>query len=326
MGSAVTGANIPAGATVASIVNSTTITLSTAATAGAAENLTFGSALGSTYSGGTVINEGTLNLDGATLGTVTIPAGGFTIIGAQTGIAATTVNMNGVGGQIDATNNVTLVGKATLNLVGNNTFNSLTFTNNGTDGTPTVTNVGVLTLSSLNPISATSNNAIFVNTLSGGTVNLSPGVNTFNIGDIQIGGVDYTQIGSNSGAVATLSISSIIGQAGPGTSIIKAGNGLLQLGGANTFDSGFDLAAGGLIIAASSNITTVNTAPASGPLGGGANSILDGQWPGQPAWVGGQYQHRHWPQHLQRLCGGGDQRSRYSAGSHRDCNSIPSEP
>ena len=273
-GDTVTGANIPAGTTVSSVNNGTTITISTAATAGIAESLVFGSATGNTYSGGTVINEGTVNLDGATLGTVTIPAGGLTIIGSPTAIGATTVNMVNVGGQIDPSNVVTLLGRSTLNLVGNNTLNSLVFNNNGGEGTPTITNVGTLTLTNLNPITATSNNALFINTLSGGTIALAQGVNNFNIGAIQTGGVSYTNLGFNTGTIATMSISSIIGQTGLGTSIVKTGNGILQLSGANTFDSGFDLAAGGLIIAAGSNITTVNTAPASGPLGGGPNSTF----------------------------------------------------
>ncbi len=234
------------------------MTLSAAPTSATGSmSLIFGNGGGNSYSGRTVVNEGTLNLDGSALGAVVIPAGGLTIVGSPTGIGATTVNENLFGGQIDARNDVTIIGRSTLNMVGNNTFNSLTFSNNGGEGNPTVTNVGVLTLMTPNSITATSSNAATVSTLSGGTVTLPQGVNTFSIGDIQAAGVSYTNIGANSGTVATLAISSIITQAGAGTSIVKTGNGLLQLSGANTFDSGINLTAGGLIIGANSNITTV---------------------------------------------------------------------
>jgi autotransporter-associated beta strand protein len=139
---------------------------------------------------------------------------------------------------------------------------------------PTVTNpVTVLNLTSSTPITATSNNAAFVSIISGGTLIIPAGVDTFNIGDIQIAGVDYTQIGSYSGTVATLNITSVIAQGGSGTSINKTGNGLLQLSGQNTFDSGVNVMAGGLIIGASSTPITVGSAVTSGPLGLGPLTV-----------------------------------------------------
>jgi autotransporter-associated beta strand protein len=83
------------------------------------------------YTGGTVVNSGTLNLSSATASAV-IPTGGLTI-------GSGTVTMNGVSNQIHASNVVTMRGAATLNLFGNNTLAGLIF---DADGSNTALNIG----------------------------------------------------------------------------------------------------------------------------------------------------------------------------------------
>ena len=194
VGQPVSGPGIAAGTMVAAVTGSSTITLSTAATSTGSQSLTFGT--GSTsapsYSGGTVIDQGTVNLSGPGVGTVVIPAGGLTLVGTQAGITATTLNVGvssfngnivGIGGQIDPSNDVTMIGKTILNLAGINTLHSLTFTNNGGDGAPTVNvaptgtvPVSILNLSSASPITASiGTNPSQVSLLSAGTVGLAPG-------------------------------------------------------------------------------------------------------------------------------------------------------
>ena len=292
IGEPVFGTNIPVGALVASVINGTSITLTSAATGGASPavtSLTFGVSSGNSYSGGTVVNEGTLNLAGGAPGTLTIPAGNLTIIGAQTGISATVVNVGvtdvggnivGIGGQFDPSTIINVVGKSTLNLSGINSINSLTFNNNGTDGAPTVnvaatTTVpaGVLNLTSSTPITATSNNpANFVSTIATGTLNLAVGADTMNIGPVQINNLTVTQL------VPTLNITSAItGIAG--TSITKTGLGLLELTNTtSTFDSGVNLTAGGIEIGNSSTPTTAHSAVTGGPLGLGTFTIASGTY------------------------------------------------
>lgn len=216
-----------------------------------------------TYSGGTVVNQGTLNLIGSG---VVIPAGGLTI---NNGVVAMLTNS----GQIDPSTDVTLVGTAYLTLAGglgqNNTLHSITFNNNGGTSNPTVTNQtnSILTLTSSTPVTVTSNNAGTLPVISGGYLALSSGANTFSIQGPTLGGVDYTQIG------AALYISSVI--TGTGASITKTDSGLLQLVGQNTFTGGIDVQGGGLILGTSSTSTIPNTL-VSGPLGLGPVSFADG--------------------------------------------------
>ena len=292
VGQPVSGPGIPAGTMVAAVTSSSAITLSTAATSTGSQSLTFGT--GSTsapgYSGGTVIDQGTVNLSGPGVGTVVIPAGGLTLVGTQAGITATTLNVGvssfnsnivGIGGQIDASNDVTMIGKTILNLAGINTLHSLTFTNNGGDGAPTVNvaptgtvPVSILDLSSSSPITASvGTNPSQTSVLSGGTVGLAPGTNTLDVEPIQINGTTVTQI------VPNLSITSVIagiGSTGNGVGILKTGAGLLQLSGASTFDQGVTLSNGGIAIGASSTGTAAGSSLTSGPLGIGTFNIGNG--------------------------------------------------
>ncbi|HEY5315429.1 MAG TPA: autotransporter-associated beta strand repeat-containing protein, partial [Pirellulales bacterium] len=227
-----------------------------------------------TYSGGTIVDEGTLNLDG-TAGTVLIPAaGGLTIVGAPTafGTATTVQEGNGIGGQIAAGTTVTIDGRSTLALAGNETLNSLVFNNNGGGGAPTVTVPAgtTLTLSNSSPITATSNNPSQVAIVSGGFLALNAGANTISAGPIQINGTTVTQI------VPTLNISSVI--TGVGASITANGGGLLELSGANTFDSGVNLSSGGIEVGASSTPSTAGSTVTSGPLGIGTFNIGTGTY------------------------------------------------
>jgi autotransporter-associated beta strand protein len=293
-GMTLTGTGIPAGSYVVSVDSATQVTLSQAATAnGSALSFTVGVSnmiinsviqdngfgnmvsliksgsgvlnlsASNTYTGGTIVDQGTLNLIGSG---VVIPAGGITINNA----VLTMLTNNG---QIAASNDVTLVGSSTLTLAGglglNNTLNSITFNNNGGSGTPVVnipTN-SILSLTSNAPMTVLNSNAATVPTISGGFLALASGANTFSVQGPTLGGLLYTQIGS------ALSISSVI--TGTGSSIIKTDTGLLQLSGQNTFDGGISVQNGGLILSGNSTSAVPNTL-VSGPLGIGAVSFASG--------------------------------------------------
>ncbi|MEZ0276919.1 MAG: autotransporter-associated beta strand repeat-containing protein, partial [Roseimicrobium sp.] len=214
-----------------------------------------------TYTGGTTVNQGVLQLVGD-VGTIVIPAGGLTLTGA-------TVTMVTNGGQIEASNDVTLNGSSTLTLVGNNTLGSLTFNNNGGSGNPTVTVGGILTLTDAAAVTVTTSNAMTLPVISGGTLALGAGVKTFDIGAPTAAGQAYTTFHPS------LSITSII----TGTATInKTGNGLLQLSGQSTFSGGLNVMAGGIIVGANSTATTLSTPGGlvSGPLGTGAVNMAVG--------------------------------------------------
>jgi autotransporter-associated beta strand protein len=176
-----------------------------------------------TYTGGTVVNQGTLNL--ASLGTgslaqvgnaanVVIP-GNLTINGGTQGTGST-VTMLLNAGQIAATSNVTINGKGTLTLAGGNALNNTTFDNTlasltfnnigGESQAPTVTNVAgsTLMLTSSSPITATSMNANTASTVTGGFLALATGSNTIAVAPIQLNGVTYAPL------VSGLTIASVI--------------------------------------------------------------------------------------------------------------------
>jgi len=287
-GMTITGTGIPAGSFVVSVDSPTQLTLSQNATAnGSALTFTigvnslivnsviadngFGNAVqlvksgpgitsltaNNTYTGGTIINQGTVNLAGSG---VVIPNGGLTLNG---GIVTMLTNA----GQIHSGNTATLNGSSTLTLAGNNTLTGLAFNNHGGTGTPTVTTGGILTLSSSTPLTVTSSNPTTFPTINGTLTLGAGGVNTFNIGAI-------THDGTPGGVLLVDSLPSVVVNAilnGPaGTSINKTGAGLLQLGGASTFDGGVNVTAGGIVLGANS------TAGANGPLGTGAATFASG--------------------------------------------------
>jgi autotransporter-associated beta strand protein len=216
-----------------------------------------------TYTGGTVVNQGTLTLAAAGLNGianhVVLPAGGLTINGG-------TVTMLTNQGQIDASNVVTLNGSSTLTLVGANTLNSLVFNNNGGTGNPTVNLGTMLTLTGATPITLSSMNAATLPVITGGTLVLSGGTKTLDVGAPTLFGSVYSDIRS------ALNIASII--TGDAT-INKTGVGLLQLSAQNTFTGALNVLQGGIVLGANST-GTVPTTMATSPLGLGAVTMSAG--------------------------------------------------
>ncbi len=239
-----------------------------------------------TYTGGTVVDQGTLELRGTNTGDVVIPStGGLTINGGIIGSTIiTTVQMfatagtNPTGqGQIGSGTDVTLNGRSALTLIGNNTLNSLTFNNNGGEVGPVVSPVGILTLT--NGVTASSNDASVAARITAGTLSLAAGAHLFAIDSIKLPGSStiYNTI------APTLTVSSLITGAG---SITKSGDGLAQFTGANTFTGGLTTTGtvGGIMLGASTNIATLvspglgvnTTAFINGPVGTGTLTIAPG--------------------------------------------------
>jgi autotransporter-associated beta strand protein len=189
------------------------------------------------YTGGTVVNGGTLTLAGTAAG-VTLPAGGLTINGG-------TVSLSGFAGQIAPANTVTLNGPSVLSLVGNNTLAGLVFNNEGGGVTnPTVntftagqgTNgAGTLTVGA-GGISASSSNVSSISTVVG-RIDLGASQNTISVDPILVNGVDIAPL------QAGLAIQGIIGAGG---GITKAGLGSLQLSGQEVYTGPTNVTAGGL--------------------------------------------------------------------------------
>ena len=176
------------------------------------------------YSGGTVVNQGTLTLGTQVPGTVTLPAGGLTINGA-------TVTMANYDGQIHTSTDVTINANGTLNLIGYNTLDSVTFNDYGGPGNATV-NVGaagVLTLSG--DITATNDNPYGVPYIYQGILDLAGRT---------------IKITTNGSAPNDLLISSVIRNG----SVQKAGTGVLSLNATNFFTGNFLLDSGTVIIGA----------------------------------------------------------------------------
>jgi len=198
-----------------------------------------------TYSGGTFVssaNGGTLSLDGAA-GVVTVPAGGLTI-NTSSGVTMVTN-----AGQIHPSNVVTLNGGATLTLVGNNTLAGIAFNNNGGTSAPTVSPTGILTVTG--GISSTQANVATVPIISGGTFDLANAAKTVTV-----------SVNPAYAAQTGLTISSVI-QSGtvalPGStpwlgSVTKAGSGVLELSGTNTFVGGLNVNAGAVLATAQQGI------------------------------------------------------------------------
>ena len=287
-GMTLTGTGIPANSYVVSVDSATQVTLSQNATATATGTITFTPGLTNvvinsvikggtsfvksgagvvalsapnTYTGGTTVVQGTLNLVGAGsagVGSyVVIPAGGVILGGAN-------LTMLTNSGQIDPTNAVTLRRSSTMTLVGTNTLDRLVFENNGGTTNPTV-NVGtVLNLTNATPVSVTNMNALTVPTITQGTLAFGAGAKTISVEGPTIGGQLYSAINP------ALNIASII--TGTGT-VTKTGTGLLQLSGQNTFPS-FVVSSGGIVIGAGT--TTSAGTVISGPLGIGQVSMASG--------------------------------------------------
>jgi autotransporter-associated beta strand protein len=191
-----------------------------------------------TYTGGTVVNQGTLNV--AATGLIPLaadPTAGVRLSGGNlTAFAA---------GAIAAGNTVVLNGSGSLYLFDNNTLAGLKFNNLG--GTPTVrtfaTNSatglgsrGVLTLGA-GGIVATSENVATTSTLEG-RVDFGSSANTIDVAPINVNGVTDADP-----LRAGLLLQAVVGSAG---GITKTGNGVLQLNAQSHFTGGLTIAAGGL--------------------------------------------------------------------------------
>jgi len=201
------------------------------------------------YTGGTVVNGGVINLLASASGVV-IPASAAGLV-----LNGATVNQGSASnvftGQIASTNVVTLNGASNLNLLGDNTLAGLVFNNLGGTGNPNVrtfsnnhpTRVGangVLTLGvggNAGTILATSQNVGTISTVEG-RLNFGAVQGVITVDPISVGGVtDVSPLRPG------LSLQAIIGSAG---GIRKEGAGVLQLGAQSHFTSAFNVAAGGL--------------------------------------------------------------------------------
>jgi autotransporter-associated beta strand protein len=198
----------------------------------AAQRLTLNAA--NTYTGGTVVNGGTL----AVGATGTLPAGGITLYSG--GLAQV------AGGVINSANTVTLNGPSVLSLVNDNTLAGLIFNNTGGASAPTVNTftagqgaigTGTLTIGA-SGITASSSNvgstAIVV-----GRLNFGATANTISVDPILVNGVDLAPL------QAALALQGVTGSAG---GITKAGAGSLQLNVQDTFTGPLNVTAGGLMI------------------------------------------------------------------------------
>jgi autotransporter-associated beta strand protein len=222
-----------------------------------------------TYTGGTFVNAGTLNLQAA--------ATFFAIPGDLT-INNAAVNMSTTPNQIAPTANVFINGGGSFTLpnyatAATQSLVSLTFTNDGGTGNPlfafgTPTAASTIILTSATPITASND--------SYSTTPLLTGAAAPTLSVLQFSNASPT-VTVNSGLAATgLIISALIadnaGMTGP---IIKAGAGTLALTSAeSTFTKGINLTAGSLMIGAAST----GTAPivTKGPLGTGTLTVSGG--------------------------------------------------
>ncbi|MEK0445912.1 MAG: hypothetical protein RLZZ399_1233, partial [Verrucomicrobiota bacterium] len=204
------------------------------------------------YSGGTVVNQGTLTLNGSA-GAVVIPGGGLVLSGGA-------VTMVGNSGQIDSRNAVTLNGSSTLNLFGNNTLDRLVFNNSGSANAvnPSVNTGGVLTLTNEAAVTVTSMNPHVVPTIDG-TLNFE-GSKIFDVDGIRIGSQTVTEF------TPSLRISSVV--TGVSAEIQKRGSGILEFASGSSFGGRTTINAG---------VVSLNGAAGFGSLvgfGAGGSGVL----------------------------------------------------
>lgn len=225
----------------------------------------------STYTGGTTINGGTLQINsatslGATGGGLTINAGtleittGFTTTRIYTlGNAASTI-------QVDASQTLTLnsvmggtgklnkTGTGTMVLGGNNTFSG------GTD-----VSAGTLQISASDRLANAGTLSVSGGTFDLQTFNETVGAVTLNSGSIT--GTGTATLTGSSFTLKSGTVSAIL--AGSGT-VTKDTSGTVTLSGNNTFSGVLTVADGTL------SIGTINNASANGVLGNSANAVVIG--------------------------------------------------
>ena len=222
-----------------------------------------------TYTGGTVINGGTVNLLASTTGTVipaaAVAANGLVLNGATVNMGSTS---NTVAGQIAAANIVTLNGNSNLNLFGNNSLEGLVFNNFGGSSNPTVRtfynnhaaglgSTGVLTLGA-SGIVATSQNVGTVSTIEGRVDFAYAGASA--AGTVTVDPITAAGVTDVSPLLPGLTLQAIVGSA---FGITKNGTGVLQMGAQSSFTGAFTVAAGGLrngVLNAGSRYSTLTVA------------------------------------------------------------------
>jgi autotransporter-associated beta strand protein len=186
------------------------------------------------YTGGTVINGSTVNTTGAAAAITIIPsAGGLTINNEAVTMSAAA--------QIDPATAITINGGGVLTLAsGNNILNgAITFNNTGGTTTPEI-KTGSIILG--NNITATNDSFSTFPTISS-PIDLNNGSRTITTNGLSPLSLVISGIISNSGASAS------------SQPIIKEGNGILSLTGANTFTGGITVNNGGLLLGANSTQT-----------------------------------------------------------------------
>ena len=220
-----------------------------------------------TYSGGTFVQGGTLNLQAA---------GAFIAIPGDLTITNAALTMSTTPNQIATSSNVVINGGGSFTLANyttgpTQTLNSFTFNNEGGSANPTLslgtptTLTSTLVLSSATPITATNNSLATTPTISTGAATLTA---------LQFSDANPV-ITVNAGLALTgLTISAPITQHVNMLSLSKSGTGALALSGANTFTTGFNLNQGSLIFGASSTPTSGTVT--SGPVGTGTLTIAGG--------------------------------------------------
>ncbi|MDB5321386.1 MAG: hypothetical protein JWN40_3017, partial [Phycisphaerales bacterium] len=186
-----------------------------------------------TYSGGTVVNQGTLQVGANGM----IPAGGISLNGGALTQA--------VGGVINPANVITLNGPSTVNFANNNTIAGLVFNNNGggsnahqvSSFTLGVGNNGLGTLTiGASGIVATSSNVAATSTLAG-RADFGAAANTITVDPIMVNGVDINPL------QAGLALQGVVGSTG---GITKLGAGTLQLNSQDLFTGPLTVSAGGV--------------------------------------------------------------------------------
>ncbi len=159
-----------------------------------------------TYSGGTVVNQGTLNLSTPSAnGTSVVAVPGVLLINNAV-VTLTAAN------QLSTTAQVTIDGAGTLNMSAVNTVGRLTFNNRGGNGNPTVNTSTILTLSSSNAITSTNDTLSTTPLIAGTELSFSHSTPT----------ITTSGIATNNLVLQ----SPIHSSAGP---IVKAGSGSLAL-------------------------------------------------------------------------------------------------
>ncbi len=276
--------SIPSGTTITAIsADGRTITMSANSTA--TFNAPVAGAAGNSYTGGTVVNNGTtISLTPVRPSEVVVPAGGLIINGGAVNFGAST----SVYGAIEPTNNVAIVGGGSLtfpnyaalspSLAIVNTLAGVSFSNIGGTSTPTLAlgtpvagQVHRLVLTSASAIVAVNDNHATTPTISGGFTSATQAA-TLEFGNaspvIDVSGL------SPIGLSITAAITQNVAHA---NALTKVGTGSLVLtSGSSTWSTGLTVSAGSLIIGAASTPSAVGATVTSGPVGTGTLTLANG--------------------------------------------------